>query len=126
MVSRNYEIILVASANLTDEESQELFAKFKKIITDSEGCSVQFENSWGRRKLAYEIDRQKNGIYQLYYATANGAVIEELERQCGYDENMLKTFVVTVSDLEKANQEFDALKADPFKTANLVSEVIGA
>lgn len=124
MVSRKYEIIVVASANLTDEESAKVFEKFKNIL--SESGEVKFESDWGRRRLAYEIRKQKNGIYHMFYVEANGAVIEEFERQCGYDEDILKFFVVGVDDLEEAHQQFESLKADPFKNANLVSEVIGA
>jgi len=125
MVMRNYEIIMVASANQTDEEGQVVFDKFKKIITDAE-CTVQFESSWGRRRLAYEVEKERNGIYHLLYVEGHGELLEELKRQVGYDEKMLKFFVVSVDDLETAYQNFEALKADPQKTANLVSEVIGA
>ncbi len=125
MIKRNYEVAMIASANLTDEEAQAVFDKFKNIVKDA-GFSVKFESSWGRRKLADEIDKQQYGIYLFIYVDADGAVLEELSLQCGYDENMLKLFSVAVDDLEQAYQNFEALKKDPKKNANLVSEMIGA
>lgn len=125
MVTRKYEVVMIASANLTDEESQAVFEKFKNIVKEA-GFSVKFESSWGRRRLADEINKQQYGIYLFIYIEANGAVLKELDLQCGYDENMLKLFSVAVDDLEKARQNFEALKKDPKKNANLVSETIGA
>ncbi len=125
MSLRNYEIILVADSNLTDDESTEIFEKFNKIIADA-GGNVKFENHWGRRRLAYEIQKIKYGIYHLFFAEANGEIIEKMERQASYDDKLIKYFVMSVDDLEVAHGNFDALKADPQKNANLVSEVLGA
>ena len=125
MTLRNYEIILVVEAKLTDDEANVVFEKFKKLINDA-GGNVKFENHWGRRRLAYEVKKNKHGIYRLFYAEATGSIIEELERQATYDDNLIKFFVMSVSNLEKANNDFDSLKSDPQKNANLVSEALGA
>jgi small subunit ribosomal protein S6 len=124
-VRNNYEIIVVADAKLTDEESQAVFAKFKGLVENG-GGSVKFESDWGRRRLAYEIEKRKHGIYHLMYVEGNGEMIDELERQFGYDDNIIKFFVIAVEDLEKARTEFESLKTDPFKNANLVKESMGA
>lgn len=124
-VRNNFEMIVVADAKLTDEESQAVFAKFKGIIENG-GGTVKLESGWGRRRLAYEIDKKKHGIYQLLYVEGNGELIDELERQFGYDDNIIKFFVVAVEDLEKAYKDFEALKTDPSKNANLVKEAMGA
>ena len=121
---RNYEVIMIASANLTDEESQGVFDKFKNIVKEA-GCQVRFESSWGRRKLADKINKQQYGIYLFVYIEANGDVIDEMRLQAGYDDNMLKLFAMSVDDLEKAYQNFESLKKDPEKNANLVAENIG-
>ncbi len=124
-VKNNFEIIMVADAKLTDEESQGVFGKFKEIVKN-QGGEVKFESGWGRRKLAYEIDKKRHGIYQIMYIEGNGELIEELERQFGYDDNIIKFFVVAVDDLEKAKNDFEALKSDPSKNATLVRESMGA
>lgn len=124
-VRNNFEIILVADAKLTDEESQPVFDKFRNLIKDG-GGEVKFESSWGRRRLAYEIDKKTHGIYQLLFIEGNGELVDNLRRQFGYDDNILKYFIVAVDDLEKAQADFEALKADPSKNATLVKESMGA
>lgn len=125
MTLRNYEIVLVADANLTDDESGELFEKFKKSIADA-GGGVKFESHWGRRRLAYAIRKNKHGIYRLFFAEANGKIIEDMKRQANYDEKLIKYFVISVDNLEEAYNNFEALQADPHKNATLVSETLGA
>ncbi|MBU2648412.1 30S ribosomal protein S6 [bacterium] len=126
MKKRNtYEIVMIVDANLTDEESQVVLGKHKEIISNA-GGEIKFESSWGRRKLGYEINKMKHGIYYLLWAEGNGDTIEEMERQFGYDDKVIKFFVVIVENLEKAYNAFEALKAEPKKTANLVSDKLGA
>lgn len=125
MSLRKYEIILVADANMTDDESKEVFEKFKTIVLQG-GGAVKFESRWGRRRLAYEVRKIKYGIYHLLFAEANGSIVEEMERQAGYDDRLVKYFVLSVSDLEAAYNDFEALKTNPQKNATLVSEALGA
>lgn len=125
MTLRNYEIILVADAKLTDEEATASCEKFKKLITDG-GGNVKFESPWGRRRLAYEIKKAKYGVYHLFFAEANGEIIENLEKQAVYDDNIIKFFDCSVTDLEKAYNDFEALKENPQKNSTLVSEALGA
>ena len=126
MKKRNtYEIVVIVDANLTDEESQVVLGKHKEVISNS-GGEIKFESSWGRRRLGYEINKMKFGIYYLLWAEGDGNTIEEMERQFGYDDKVIKFFVVIVDDLEKAYQTFEGLKKEPFKSANLVSEKLGA
>ncbi len=124
-VRNNFELIMVADAKLTDEESQGVFDKFKEIVKN-QGGEVKFESGWGRRKLAYEIDKKRHGIYHLLYFEGNGELVDELERQFGYDDNIIKYFVIAVDDLEKAHTDFETLKTDPSKNATLVKEAMGA
>ena len=124
-VRNNFEIIVVADAKLTDEESQAVFEKFKKLV-ETGGGQVKAESGWGRRRLAYEIDKKRHGIFHVLYIEGNGELIDELERQFGYDDNIIKFFVIAVEDLEKAKADFESLKEDPYKNANLVKESMGA
>lgn len=126
MKKRNqYEVIMVIDANLTDEESQVVFDKHKETITGA-NCEIKLEDKWGRRKLAYEIQKQRYGIYYLLYLEGDGDGIEEMELQFGYDDKVIKFFVVKVDNLEETYNKFITIKEDPKKNANLVSEKIGA
>jgi len=121
----NYEMVVVVDGNLTDEECQEIINKHKEIISNTGGI-LKNEVSWGRRRLAYEVQKRKYGIYHLFYIEGDGAVIEEMGRQFRYDENVIKYFSVKVKDLDEAFNGFVALKDDPLRTANLVSDALGA
>ncbi|MCP4753465.1 MAG: 30S ribosomal protein S6 [Proteobacteria bacterium] len=125
MKRNNYEVIVVVDANLTDEECQGVIDKHKEVVVNA-GGNISFESRWGRRRLAYDIRKMKFGIYHLLYIEGDGNVVEEMERQFGYDDTVLKYFVVMVEDLETAYNKFESLKADPRKTANLISDRIGA
>lgn len=126
MKKRNtYEIVMIVDASLTDEECQTVIGKHKEVIS-SAGGEIKFESTWGRRRLGYEINKMRHGIYHLLWAEGDGDVIEEMERQFGYDDKVIKFFVIIVDDLEKAYNDFETLKAEPQKNANLVSEKLGA
>ena len=125
MSNKNYEVILVANANQTDEEANQIFGSFKEIIANA-GGEVKFESDWGRRRLAYAINKVTHGIYRIFFIEGNGDVVRELERQVSYSDDIIKAFVTTVDDLEKEYNDFEALKADPSKNAKIVDEAIGA
>ena len=114
---RNYEVILVVDASIPSEEVEAEINKFKEIIK-SKGGKTSFESAWGRRKLAYEINKKKHGFYHLMYVAGNQEVIEELERQAGYDDKTLKLFVVRVDDLEASHTQFEVLKETPLVRVN--------
>lgn len=118
-------MIVVVDGNLTDEEYQGVINKHKEILANI-GGELKHEVDWGRRRLAYEVQKRKYGIYYLLYIDGDGEVIEEMSRQYRYDENVIKYFSVKVKDLDEAYNGFVSLKENPLKTANLISEALGA
>ena len=124
MDSRKYEIVVIYKSGLTDEESKGEIDKTKQLI-EKHGGKICQESSWGRRRLAYAVNKQSHGIYHLFWVEAGTEMVENIELQFGYDENVLKYLVVLEDDFEKSLQDFEALKNDPERTANLVTETIG-
>ncbi|OGW73910.1 MAG: 30S ribosomal protein S6, partial [Nitrospirae bacterium RIFOXYC2_FULL_44_7] len=59
-----YENIVILNASLSDEEIETASGKIKDLITNS-GGEILKTDVWGRRKLAYEIKKQKKGFYLL-------------------------------------------------------------
>jgi ribosomal protein S6 len=70
--------------------------------------------NWGKRRLAYEIRKQREGTYAVLEASAEPAMIKEFERQLGLNENVLR-FISTRVPIRK--------KARPAKTPEVVEEV---
>ncbi|OGG99174.1 MAG: 30S ribosomal protein S6 [Candidatus Lambdaproteobacteria bacterium RIFOXYD1_FULL_56_27] len=125
MSKTQYELLLISDGGLTAEENQKLLEKHKEVIKKA-GGKILAEAPWGRRKLAYEIQKKRHGIFQLLYLEGPGSMVEETKRQMGYDEQVLKYFLTVVEDFTKTKKEFEALLADPAKNAKLVTDVLGA
>ncbi|MGK0289746.1 MAG: small subunit ribosomal protein S6 [bacterium] len=118
-----YEITIVIDPSLTDEETGSVLDKFKEVIEKAEG-SVPFESTWGRRRLAYEINRKQYGSYRLLFSVIDGAGIVELQKQFGYDDQVLKYFIYKVENLEEAYNNFESLKADPEKNVKILNATL--
>ena len=118
---RGYESILIIDASLSEEEINNVTAKFRAIVENSTSELV-YESTWGRRRLAYEINKKQYGVYQLFYIKGDVEALHELDRQAGYDEKVLKFFSVRADDLEVQHQQFETLKANPQLNVNLLSE----
>ena len=125
MLSKQYEFLLISDGALTQEENKVVLDRHQEVITKA-GGKILAVVDWGRRKTAYTLGKKNQGIYQFLYIEGNGSVIEEAEKQMGYDESVLKYFVTAVKDYQVEKKEFEALLADPQKNAKLITDVIGA
>jgi small subunit ribosomal protein S6 len=63
-------------------------------VVKSDGGKVDKVDIWGRRRLAYEISKQSEGIYAVVDLTAEPATVSELDRQLGLNESVLRTKVL--------------------------------
>jgi ribosomal protein S6 len=68
-------------------------------LSKSKGKLVH-EYVWGRRRLAYEIEGNDFGVYHTWYFTGSGKTVDELKRQFGYSDNVLRHQIVKVEDLD--------------------------
>ncbi|OGW41119.1 MAG: 30S ribosomal protein S6 [Nitrospirae bacterium RBG_13_39_12] len=100
-----YENIIIFNAALTDEEADAAVIKIKEIIAEQGGEVLKID-VWGRRKLAYEIKKQKKGLYVfLIYKTAPVA-IKKIEEFYKVSDAVLKYLIIRLGakqmhDLEK-------------------------
>jgi small subunit ribosomal protein S6 len=63
-------------------------------VVKSDGGSVEKVDIWGRRRLAYEIDKHVEGIYAVIDVQAQPAAVHELDRQLNLNESVLRTKVL--------------------------------
>jgi small subunit ribosomal protein S6 len=102
---KRYETILIASADLHDDEQQSVIARYSGIINDRKGTLVKVEN-WGKRKLAYAIKKQNRGIYVLFEYAGESSIVNELERNLKIDDKILKFMTVLIEkNLDPAELE---------------------
>jgi len=113
----NYESGVIINATLDDTQIDTIVAKFKELIA-SNGGDLKNTDLWGRKRLAYIIQKQKVGYYVFFRFEAPSEFILKLERMYKLDENILRFLTLkldkyALGELEKqtANQ---ALKANRF------------
>lgn len=88
----NYETVIILSANAQEEATVAFGEKMKELISaNGELTNVE---EWGRKTLAYEIKKQKEGYYILFTFVARPEFIAEFERILRLDEIVLKHMVI--------------------------------
>ena len=84
-----YEILVIFDPRPTDEEIAALLVKLQDNLTGL-GAAVGKAESWGKRRLAYDIRKQREGTFAVIECSATPATIKEFERQLGLNEQVLR------------------------------------
>ena len=91
---REYELMFVVDPRLSDEEVVDLSQEFQKMITD-EGGVIAKEESWGKRKLAYPIDKLTEGHYVLLHVQSEaGSPFGMARQRMQQSDNVLRYLTV--------------------------------
>jgi len=99
-MERRYELVYVVSPDASDEQVAELHTQVEGIIQRL-GGRLEKTESWGRRKLAYEIGRHKEGIYVLDVIIGSGELMKEIDRRLKViAELVIRHLVVRVDEHE--------------------------
>jgi small subunit ribosomal protein S6 len=93
----NYEMMLVVDPFLEDEEHQAMVEKAQDQIK-RRGGNVTNVDPWGKRRLAYPINKKMEGFYALFTfeGTLEGATITEIERVLRLDEKVMRVMVTRI------------------------------
>lgn len=86
---RLYETIFIASPTLTEEQVDELVKQYEGIIAE-QGGELLKTDKWGRKKLAYEVQKFSEGYYTLFEMNAGPKLIAELERRFRNNDAVIK------------------------------------
>ena len=87
-----YESVLVISAKLTDEEIEAVSEKFKALI--EKHATLDSVDVWGKRKLAYPIDKETEGYYVLYNFTSKPDFPAELDRIYKITDGVIRSLII--------------------------------
>lgn len=90
---RNYETIFVLRPDMDEEQIKAAIEKFSGIIT-SNGGEVTKVEEWGKRRLAYEVQKLREGYYVLCYFNADPELPKELERNYKIADEVIRYIVV--------------------------------
>jgi small subunit ribosomal protein S6 len=90
---RKYEVMIIIDPDTDERQVAPTLDNYLKVITNA-GGTVENIDIWGRRRLAYEIQKKPEGIYAVVNLTAEPAAVQELDRQLGINESIMRTKVL--------------------------------
>ena len=94
---RKYETMFILSSEFTKEQIPEKVERFTTVITNG-GGQIDKVTEWGKRRLAYEVKKQREGFYVLVHFTAEPDVVKELERIFRISEEVIRYLVVRLEE----------------------------
>jgi small subunit ribosomal protein S6 len=93
----NYELMVIFTPVLSDEEFKAEQKKYATLVTDNSG-SIVAENAWGLKSLAYPIRKKTTGLYWVLEFTASSDFNEKLKIQLLRDENVLRHLITKLDN----------------------------
>ena len=90
---RQYELMVIFDPENDERSVQPLFEKFLNVVT-KDGGTVDNVDHWGRRRLAYEINKKAEGLYAVATMTCTPETSKEVERQLGLSEQVLRSKIM--------------------------------
>jgi small subunit ribosomal protein S6 len=90
---REYELMVILDPELEERTVAPSLDRFLNVVRQG-GGSVENVDIWGRRRLAYDINKKSEGIYAVVTMTSTPEVAKELDRQLGLNESVLRTKLI--------------------------------
>lgn len=90
---RHYELMVILDPDLEERTIAPSLDTFLNVVRNG-GGSVEKVDVWGRRRLAYDIEKKTEGIYAVIDLNAEPATMQELDRQLNLNEAILRTKVL--------------------------------
>ncbi len=100
---RTYEVLFILSPQMPEEEATPLISEFRSVA-EKTGATLKNEEAWGRRRLAYTIQKFTEGNYHLFVFESDGS-LAELDRRMKNSDRVLRHLIVrTDEDLKRADK----------------------
>ncbi|KRA25190.1 30S ribosomal protein S6 [Microbacterium sp. Root61] len=116
-MTHQYELMVILNPEIDERTVAPSLDKFLKVITN-DGGSIEKVDVWGKRRLAYEIQKKNEGIYAVVNFTATSEATQELDRQLKLNEQIMRTKVLRAEEAiaqvaaeQKRSEEKAARKA---------------
>lgn len=104
MSERTYEILFIADPNLSEPDVDTLTAQVQTYV-EKEGGKVDKVEKWGKKRLAYEVKRQREGYYVLLSVQGGAVMVKEVERRIKVTDGIIRHITVRVDEeLRKADR----------------------
>ena len=90
---RHYEVMVILDPTLEERTITPSLDAFLSVVKN-DGGTIEKVDVWGRRRMAYEINKHAEGIYAVVDLHANPSAVQELDRQLNLNESVLRTKVL--------------------------------
>jgi small subunit ribosomal protein S6 len=107
---RSYEIMFIVRPDVADEGVDKLIAQMEGVVKGAGGEMEKVEKM-GRRRLAYRVQRQREGFYVLFKLQGGGDTVKEFERRLKVTDTVIKYLTVRLDEELKRAEKFKALRA---------------
>lgn len=97
MYAREYEVTFIVRPDLPDDDTQNIRTRTAAIVDGQQGTLLKNED-WGKRKLAYEVQKCAKGHFFLFNFLGNPGMVAEIERTLRLDDQVLRFLTVKVAD----------------------------
>jgi len=114
---RPYEVMVTLDAGLEEEQIRGVLDRTAKLITEQGGTPGRVDR-WGKRRLAYEINKRSEGFYVVLEAKAEPAVMSEVDRMLRLSDDVMRHKVVRIPDAVAAQPR--ALASEKLKAGDQV------
>jgi small subunit ribosomal protein S6 len=98
--ARTYELVYIVTPDATEEQIAAIHEQVEQTTKKMGGSLVKTDN-WGRRKLAYEIQHQKEGVYILETIEGSGELMKELDRRLKVIDQVIRQLTVRVDEEQR-------------------------
>jgi small subunit ribosomal protein S6 len=96
-MKRKYELVYVVSPDASDDQVADLHTQVDAIVQRM-GGQIEKTDNWGRRKLAYEIGRHREGTYVLEVINGDGDLMKEIDRRLRVTDLVIRHLTVRVDE----------------------------
>lgn len=103
-MSRQYEMIFILRPDLSEEQVNQAVTKYQEFLTEKNATDLETK-IWGKRRLAYPIQKKVDGIYVQFNYQADGTQIAPLERMMRLGEDVMRYLTIKLDDVSSKTTE---------------------
>jgi small subunit ribosomal protein S6 len=101
-ILNHYELMVLFSPNLTDEEEKAQTLQVEELLK-REKAEMIYIDHWGKRKLAYPVRKQRQGYYEWFYFSLEPARLAEIDRKLKMSETALRFMIIKMEKIQTQN-----------------------